>query len=236
MSEHGNDPLIEATPGWLAAFPGATVAALAMTNLANPAANAELDAAKRVLEAELRARWASRTRADLRADPILAVYDAYNRRFGQTYHVLMQIESIALKGKAIPSRAALVETMFMAELETGILSAVHDLDGVALPVAIEATGGDETYTRYDGKEERCKPGDQAMRDAGGILTSIVQGPTAHARVSAETTAALFCLYAPAGIARADVERHLGLIERNVRLVSPAAGVRGSAILEAPWEG
>jgi len=224
--------LLVATPGWQSTFPGAIAAAVAFAGVANPAVSAELDAAKRALEAGLRDRWNGATRADLRANPILALYDAYYRRFGQTYHVLMQIESIALKGKAIPSRAALVEAMFMAELETGILTAVHDLDRVSLPVAVEATTGEETYTRYDGVEERCKPGDQAMRDAGGILTSIIQGPTAHARVTPETTAALFCLYAPVGIARADVERHLDIVERNVRLVSPASEIVARTVLEA----
>jgi DNA/RNA-binding domain of Phe-tRNA-synthetase-like protein len=193
-----------------------------MRGVANPPVSTALDDAKRALEAELAAQWAGKSRAELRADPVLGVYDAYYRRFGQNYHVQMQIESVALKGKPIPSRAALVEAMFMAELATGILTAVHDLDRIEGDVVVDVATGDEAYVRYDGAEERCKPGDMYMRDDGGVLTSVAQGPTNHGLVTPDTAAAVFCLYAPVGIPVATVEVHLDLIERNVRLISPNA--------------
>src|SRR3954470_3155084 len=95
--------------GWRDAFPGAIVAALAFSSLTNPVTTEPLDAAKRELETELRTRWAGLSRAELRSEPVLAVYDRYYKGFGQNYHVQMQIESIALKQKPIPSRMALVE-------------------------------------------------------------------------------------------------------------------------------
>jgi DNA/RNA-binding domain of Phe-tRNA-synthetase-like protein len=220
------------TPVWRAAFPGAFAAALTVRAVANPATSEALDEAKRALEAELTARWDGKTRADIRADPVLAVYNDYYKRFGQNYHVQMQIESVALKGKPIPNRAALVEAMFMAELVTGLLTAVHDLDQLQGAVTVDLTTGDERYVRYDGVEEQCKPGDMAMRDEIGILTSIIQGPTTHARVTPETTAVLFCVYAPPGIAEATVHRHLDVIDRYVRLVSPTATPDGRTIVSA----
>jgi hypothetical protein len=45
-----------------------------------------------------------------------------------------ELESVARKGKSIPSRAALVEAMFIAELENLILTAGNDLDVVVPPV------------------------------------------------------------------------------------------------------
>jgi hypothetical protein len=46
--------------------------------------------------------------------------------------VKAQWESVAVKGKPIPSRAALVEAMFMAARL--VLTAGHDLDALAGPL------------------------------------------------------------------------------------------------------
>jgi DNA/RNA-binding domain of Phe-tRNA-synthetase-like protein len=211
-----------ATADWRARFPGAIAATMTVRDAVNPVTSAALEAEKRVLERALADRWAAGGREALRADPVLAAYDAYYKRFGQNYHVRMQIESIALKGKGIPSRAALVEAMFMAELESGVLAAVHDLDQVRGEVSVIATTGAETYTRYDGVDEACKPGDMAMRDDQGILTSVIQGPTTLARVTSETTAVLFCLYAPSGTGESAVGRCLDDLERYVAQAAPGA--------------
>jgi DNA/RNA-binding domain of Phe-tRNA-synthetase-like protein len=227
-----SDGTFRATPAWRAAFPGAAAAALAVRGVANPAACPSLDEAKRALEAELAARWAGKTRADIREEPVLAAHNAYYKRFGQNYHVQMQIESVALKGKPIPSRAALVEAMFMAELTTGLLTAVHDLDDLRGPVTVDLTTGEERYTRYDGVEETCKPGDMAMSDEIGVLTSVIQGPTTHARATADTTNALFCVYLLPGIPRSTLETHLDTIERYVRLISPTVQFAPRQILTA----
>jgi DNA/RNA-binding domain of Phe-tRNA-synthetase-like protein len=216
-----NDVAFRVTPAWRDAFPGAAAAALAVSGVANPAECPALDGAKRVLETELAARWAGKTRADIREDPVLAVHNAYYKRFGQNYHVQMQIESVALKGKPIPSRAALVEAMFMAELATGLLTAVHDLDDLRGPVTVDLTTGDERYIRYDGVEEACKPGDMAMSDEIGVLTSVIQGPTTHGRAGPEVRNALFCVYVLPGIPPAVLETHLDAIEHYVGLISPA---------------
>lgn len=226
------DHPFRATDAWRATFPGAFVAALTMRGVANPPITEALEAAKRDLESQLAAGWVGKTRADIRADPILAIYDAYYKRFGQNYHVQMQVESVALKGKPIPSRAALVEAMFMAELSTGILTAVHDLDVLEGDVVADVAAGAETYTRYDGVAERCKPGDMFIRDGIGVLTSVVQGPTTHARVTPETVNAMFCLYALPGIPESLVATHLDLIERHVRLISPTANVVDRTVIGA----
>ena len=180
----------------------------------------------------MRSRWTGKSRAEIKADPILAIYREYYKRFGQNYHMQMQVESIALKGKSVPSRAALVEAIFMAELATGLLTAVHDLDQAVGSITIDRTTGDEHYTRYDGVEERCKTGDTAMRDEIGMLTSVIQGPTTHARVTTERTNALFCLSASAGIGEELVRQHLALIADYVRLIEPGALIEDATILTA----
>jgi DNA/RNA-binding domain of Phe-tRNA-synthetase-like protein len=227
-----SDEQFRATSAWRTAFPSAAAAALAVRGVGNPPTCDALDEAKRALEAELQVRWSGKTRADIREDPVLAIHNAYYKRFNQNYHVQMQIESVALKGKPIPSRAALVEAMFMAELATGLLTAVHDLDDLRGPVTVDLTTGDERYVRYDGVEESCKPGDMAMSDEIGVLTSVIQGPTTHARATPETTNAVFCVYLLPGIPLSTLDTHLDLIERYVRLISPTAQFAPRQILTA----
>jgi len=218
---NGTD-LFVATPAWHAAYPGAGAGALAMRGVANPEAHPALDAARERLETELRSRYAGMTRAEIRQTGHFPANDAYYRRFGQTYHVLLQVDSVINKGKPIPRRAALVEAAFMAELTTGILTASHDLDTLSLPVTVDVATGDERYVLYSGAEQPCKTGDMFMRDGTGVLTSIIAGPARYGRVLPETTAALFCFYAPAGIGAEAAREHLKLIESNVRLIAPNA--------------
>lgn len=224
--------LFRSTAAWHAAYPGAVAGALAMRGVANPASHPALDAARERLETELRSRYAGMTRAEMRTTGHFPANDAYYRRFGQTYHVLLQVDSVVNKGKPIPGRAALVEAAFMAELSTGILTASHDLAALSLPITVDVAAGDETYLLYNGTEQTCKPADMFMRDRTGILTSIIAGPAHYARLTPTTTAAVFCIYAPPGIGEDAARAHLSQIESNVRLFAPDAETVGLAIVTA----
>ena len=147
-------------------------------------------------------------------------YAAYYKRWGQRYHVAMQLESVAQKGKALPRVDALVEAMFIAELRNLLLTAGHDLDALELPVRI-AVGTGESFIAANGQETSVKPGDMFIADAQGrVLSAIITGPSAVARICPETTSALFYTYAPPGVDAALVSVHLNEIERNMRLISP----------------
>jgi hypothetical protein len=130
---------------------------VAMRNVANPATCPALEARKAALEADLRARFADKSRDDIKALPEMQAYAAYYKRFKKTYHVQLQLESVALKDKPIPSVAALVETMFMGELKNFLLTAVHDLDVVQPPVSINVADGSERYVMMNNEEQPLKP-------------------------------------------------------------------------------
>lgn len=215
------DPL-NVDPAWRAAHPGATVGVLAIGNVANPPSHDGLNEAAATLERELRTMLGDADRETVRATPPLPAYAAYYKRWGQRYHVAMQLESVAQKGKSIPRVAALVEAMFIAELRNGILTAGHDLDAAALPLRL-AVGAGEPFHGPSGNELLVKDGDMYTADAEGhILSAVITGPSDRARIGPDTTAALFVVYAPPGIDSALVAAHLDEIERNVRLVSPPA--------------
>ena len=208
-----------ATDAWRAAFPEAVVGFMTIRQVSNPAHHPQLDARLADAETTLRSRYEGLSRADIRGTGHFPAYAAYYKRFGQNYHVLHQVESVALKGRSIPRRAALVESGFKNELTNQLLTAVHDLDALTLPAIVDVARGEETYESYNGETVTLKAGDMYIHDGVTVLSSIILGPSNHGRVMPETTAALFHVYAPAGIGEAAVRSHLADIAADASLLS-----------------
>jgi len=108
---------------WQTAHPEAHIGILTMRNVATPDHAPALDERKAALEAKLREQFDGQTRSAIKALPTIRAYAGYYKQFKKTYHVQHQLESVALKGRDIPRTAALVEAMFMAELENLLLTA-----------------------------------------------------------------------------------------------------------------
>lgn len=224
--------MLIAAEAWKAAYPGAAAGLLVMEKVANPPAHPELERRKTELEGRLRERYGSLTRAELVATPTLQAYAEYYGRFKKTYHVQLQLESVALKGKPLPSRAALVEAMFMAELENHLLTAGHDAAALEPPVYVDVSKDGESYVTLSGQCQALKPGDMLMRDAHGVISSVLHGPDQRTPIRAETTRAVFAVYAPPGIGAARVTEHLATIAANVRIVAPSAEIVSSEVAAA----
>ncbi len=220
------------TEKWKQAYPGAFVGLLAMNGVVNPPEHAELDARKSALEAALREKYATFDRPALRALPVLQVYHTYYKRFKKTYHVQLQLESIVHKGKSIPQVAALVEAMFIAELEDQMLTAGHDLDVVQTPMRIDVAEGSEEYVRINGQSQQLAAGDMFIADAVGVLSSVIHGPDQRTQITEATTRVLFTVYAPPGIGETAVHTHLQTIQTNINLFSPQAEVELTAVYGA----
>ena len=219
-------------PAWHAAHPGACVGVLALRAVANPERHPAAEAAAEELERELRERYGGLGRDALRAVGPLPAYTAYYKRFGQRYHVAMQLESVVLRGKPVPRRGALVGAMFVAELRNLILTAGHDWDEVAGPLRFDVATEEERYLVPAGAEATAKPGDMYAADDGGVLSAVVTGPAGRARIGPGTTSALFVAYAPPGVEPDLVSTHLEEIEAGVRAVSPGAEVARQAVVIA----
>ena len=202
------------------AYPGAAMGILAMRQVANPTEHAALDREKEKLENEIRARFADRN--TIRAHPTIQAYNDYLKQFKKTYHVQLQLESIALKGKSIPRVSALVEAMFMAELKNMLLTAGHDLATVQMPITLDVATGSGRYVLLNGQDQVCKPGDMLVTDAQGVISSVVYGPDYRTRITAASRDILFSVYAPPGIEPERIQQHLRDIQANVVLIAPAA--------------
>ncbi len=216
--------LFQVTDRWKQAYANAHAGVLAMRGVTNPAQHAELERRKAALEDQLRQRYAGQDRAALLRDPVLQAYDAYYKRFKKTYHVQLQLESILFKGKSIPSVAALVECMFMAEMDGLLLTAGHDLDVVQPSLTLDVATGNEIYTLLRGDPQSPKAGDMIISDQAGIISSIVYGPDQRTQITPNTRSAAFTIYAPAGITPQQVQRQLEEIRNNIWVVAPEARV------------
>jgi DNA/RNA-binding domain of Phe-tRNA-synthetase-like protein len=222
--------MVSLSDAWKATYPNAIVGTLAIRDVANPSQHRELDRRKRALEQQMRERFRGKTRADLAALPTMQAYRAYYKRYRKTYHVLLQLRSVALGKKPIPSVAALVEVMFMAELRNGLLTAVHDLDAVEEPVSLDVARGDEAYVLLNGHEQVLKPNDMIMSDAKGVICSVLYGSDQRTAIRPDTRRALFVVYAPKGIASEAVGKHLSEIDSDVRIIAPQATTEELRIL------
>jgi DNA/RNA-binding domain of Phe-tRNA-synthetase-like protein len=214
--------MLQVSEAWQAAHPDAWVGVLIMEGVSNRGQHESLERAKSALEEDLRGRFAGEDRDALKALPTIQAYTAYYKRFKKMYHVLLQLESVALKRKSLPRVAPLVEAMFMAEIKNQLLTAGHDLDAVVEPVTLNVAQGDEHYTRLNGQEQVLKAGDMYIGDAEGILSCIIYGPDRRTPINAGTQRVLFTTYAPPGIDDEMATEHLQDIEANVRLISPDA--------------
>ena len=161
-----------------------------------------------------------------------AAYNAHYKRFGQTYHVQLQLESVALKGREIPDVAALVEAMFVAELKNLLLTAGHDLATIVPPITLDVATGEEAFTRLNGRPTTATRGDMLMVDKRGVISTVLQGPDDRTAITPETRDVVFAVYAPEGIAAAAVRSHLEDIAANVGLVSPKARVESLDVCTA----
>jgi DNA/RNA-binding domain of Phe-tRNA-synthetase-like protein len=207
---------------WKSTYPYACIGILAVKDVLNPKQSPALAARKQVLEGKLREQFSGMDRSTLKDHPTLAAYAAYYKRFKKTYHVQLQLESIVFKGKSIPQVAALVESMFMAELKNLVLTAGHDLDAVQGTPTVDVASGDESYIKINSQAQTLKAGDMYIRDTQGVLSSIIYGPAQRASIAPSTTSALFTVYGPAGIDAHQIESHLEDIRENISLFSPKA--------------
>jgi DNA/RNA-binding domain of Phe-tRNA-synthetase-like protein len=227
-----SDLPVVVTDAWREMFPEARVGLLVLEDVVNPPTHARLEQRVREVEAGLRERFAGADRAALAALPVIRAYQRHYRAFGQTYHVLRQLESVALRGRSLASHGALVLAMFAAELEALLLTAGHDLAAVRPPLVVDRSSAGDRFIGLGGREHELRPGDMLMRDRAGIISAVVYGPDERTRLHERTRRALFTAYAPAGVTDDAVRRHLDELAALVRLVAPAATVGLQALRPA----
>jgi len=224
--------LISGTDEWKNAHSAAVIGLLEFSGVENGHGSLLLDNRKRKIEAELVERYREFSRQELMALPVMSAYKRYYKRFKKTYHVQLQVESIAQKGKKLPNVSPLVDANFMAEVETFVLTAGHDVIKLQGPIYIDVSREGDHITEMNGANKPIRVGDMVMRDADGVSCSILYGQDNRSQIVPETDQVLYVAYAPSGVFAGVVESQLQKIEENVRLFSPIAFVEQNRLLLA----
>ena len=188
-------------------------------NTINPANHPDLDAKMSAIESEIRNNFSEVGRPAIRNLPAMQAYTTYYRKFKKTYHVLLQIESVAFQNRNLPRISALVSAMFAAELKNHLLTAGHDMSTVQLPIVLDVAKGNESYTGMNGKLQTLSPADMFISDAKGVISSIIYGPDNRTPITGHTSEVLFTVYGPEGISHQQMTSHLEDIRAFVNLVS-----------------
>jgi DNA/RNA-binding domain of Phe-tRNA-synthetase-like protein len=223
---------ISATNEWRTTHPGAVIGLLELSGVDNSHPSPQLDEQKRATEARLRERYQGFARADFLSLPVMAAYQKYYKRFTKTYHVLLQLESLVSKGKSLPDVSLLVDANFTAEVDTLVLTAGHDVAKLVAPVVMDVSRAGDQITRMNGIPKAMDAGDMLMRDATGVVCSIIYGQDNISLISSTTTHVLYVAYAPVGVPPETVDAHLQKIEENVMLFCPGAVMEQRRLLIA----
>lgn len=210
--------MIHVSPGIVSRYPQVQIGCMKMEKITNPEYSAALQTEKRRLEQQLRRQYFNK--ALRRSHPVTEGYLQYYKAFGKQYHVLMQLDSLVDKGRDIPTRAALVEAMFMAELKNQLLTAAHDAAYLEGSLQVELAEGGEEYYLLAGKQQQLKGNDIFMKDAAGVIGSILYGPDQRTRIRENTTKCIFVVYAPFSVNEGVVLGHFSDLAAYVRLFAP----------------
>lgn len=176
-----------------------------------------------------RSAWTTYERKTAVLRPPLNSYARYYKQFKKTYPVMLQMESVILKGASIQSSSLAVETMFMAEVKHGLLVAGHDLEKLSGNYALNLSRGGESFTMVAGQERTLKTGDLFMTSEDKILSSILEGQDYYTRLTDQSTGALYCVYGVDDVTETQMEAFFADLARYTLTAFPRASVQEGQI-------
>jgi DNA/RNA-binding domain of Phe-tRNA-synthetase-like protein len=201
-----------------------------------PAAGPGLRAAIAREAEAVRARFAGP--AAVRSSPEVALFQELLRRAGanprKEQPSLERLLTFALKRGALPAVNSLVDAYNLVSIRSGLSLGAHDLDRIALPVALRLLTGAEPFTPLGRTEgEAVVPGEYGYVDgAGRVLCRLDVLQADFSKVTPETTNVLLIVEGTA--AHADEVFRLAFAD-VVALVTEHCG--GTAeVVALPWEG
>lgn len=175
-----------------------------------------------------RSRWTEYQRKEaLRAQP-LACYADYYRQFGKTYPVLLQMESVLLKGRGIRATSLGVETMFLAEVCHGLLVAGHDRARLGGQYTLDVATGGESFVNVSGQTRILKRGDLYLRDGNVILSSVLEGQDRETSLCSQSQQLLYCVYGVAGVTEEQLQAFFDDLRRYLLTAYPDAAIGSPA--------
>ena len=181
---------IQITPDLKKLYPESIFGSLIIKNVPNRRIHESLEERKRDLERKVREVFEE---ADL--DSMIQSYNSYFKRWGKTYPIKYQISTIKSGGK-FPQVSVLVDSMFIAEINSRILTSGHDIDKIQEDLTFGISRGGERYLKLNGQEQILKKNDVVLKDKEGFLASILYGPARRTSITMKTKNPLYFAWCP----------------------------------------
>ncbi|MHB9031505.1 MAG: hypothetical protein ACYC6L_00510 [Anaerolineae bacterium] len=214
---------IEVTSALRAQYPAAPFGVLAVRGF-KPAPCASL---AQVIERELnviRAAHSNYVRQEYMLTEPVCHYVRYYRRFKKTYHILLQLESVLLKGKTIPDTLPAVQALLLAELKHALNTVGADQACLQPPLYMDTALGGENFMGAGGQPIVLSTGDLYLRDERGAFVSLIYGQDNRTRITQESCDLLFVTFGVEGVTRGQVLAHLEDLLAYLRVFDPDAAV------------
>lgn len=212
--------------------PGTLVGLMCVSGLDTPPDPAAWNDLKEAELTEFRAAWPDYDRKRAVMSPPLSGYAAYYKQFKKTYQVLLQMESVLLKGRGVRAASPAIEAMFLAEVKQGILASGHDLDSFTNgEYMVDLARGGEELTIVSGERRILKSNDLYLTSRGKILSSVLEGQDYGTRLTETSRNALYCVYAVGGTDAALVGRFFKTLGVYISTALPQAGLHDHHIFE-----
>jgi len=122
----------------------------------------------------------------------LAVYERFFARQDREFPLTKQIATVTKRG--LPPAPPPVLALLALEAATGVLMGVQNLDAIDRSLTLDALRGAETFVGMRGNTITCRPGEIVVRDAAGIVASLLQGPDKRTSVTPRSRNLAFCVF------------------------------------------
>ena len=150
-------------------------------------------------------------------------YVRYFKRFKKTFPVMLQFESVVLKGRPFPCFNPAAEVAFLTEITTFCLSGAHDADCIRGDVELYLA---DTREDFEGMRETLHtyPNDFCGRDSSGIIFSMIAGTDKRTCATNESRNVLYPVFCTADMPAEYIEKVMSTIVRYAKTLCPDAEV------------
>ena len=156
-------------------------------------------------------------------------YFRFFRKFKKTFPVMMQFESVLLKGREFPKSNAVTAVPFLAELETHVLTGTHDVEQLLGPAELYLAQAKEPFAGLRGDLVHTYPGDLCARDEGGIIFSMIAGADSRTCVHPDSRHVFYPVFGTPDTAPAVIEDALETLAGFVRTICPGAKIESAML-------
>ena len=151
-------------------------------------------------------------------------YVRFFKKFKKTWPVLLQFESVVIKGEPFRRGSAVTAVPFLLELTTRVLSGTHDCSRVEGEIELYLSAEKTAFPGLYGREAHTYPGDFCARDAGGIVFSEIAGAEARSAAREDSTWVFYPLFGVPGLPAGTLDSAAETLSGYIKALSPEAEI------------